>query len=117
MALGFLFDFVIALSLSILVECAVAFLFGYREINVFFAVAMVNLITNPLLNYSILVVQSLNLFQVNIYVLLILELVVVLAEWRMLLYSVGGSAKKLLILSFVMNLCSFLSGLVLFTLF
>jgi len=117
MVLGVLFDFMIALSLTILIECAVVFLFGFREKNVFLAVAIINLITNPLLNYFILVVRSLNLFQVNIFVLLILELVVVLAEWRMLLYSVSGSSKELLILSFSMNMCSFLSGLVLFTLF
>ena len=114
--LGVLVGFMTALSLSILIECVIALGFGFRERSFFLAVATTNLITNPILNYSILIIQSLNLFRVDFFVLLIFELVVVLVEWRMLVFSVSGSAKKLLILSLVMNLCSFASGLLLFSL-
>jgi hypothetical protein len=114
--LGVFVDFMIALSLAIFVESLVAIMFGFRKRNVFLAVAAINLITNPILNYSILIIQSLNLFRVDFFILLIFELVVVLVEWRMLIFSVLGSAKKLLMLSLVMNLCSFASGLLLFSL-
>jgi len=104
----------IALLLTILIEWVVVIMFGFRERSIFFAVAAINLITNPILNYSILIIQSLNLFRVDFFVLLIFELVIVLVEWRMLVFSVCESAKKLLVLSLVMNLCSFASGLLLF---
>jgi hypothetical protein len=114
--LGVFVDFMIALSLAIFIESLVAVPFGFRERSVFLAVAAINLITNPILNFSILIIHSLNLFRVDFFVLLIFESVVVLVEWRMLVFSVYGSAKKLLMLSVVMNLCSFASGLFLFSL-
>jgi hypothetical protein len=112
--LGVFVDFMIALSLTILLELVVVIVFGFRERRAFFAVAAINFITNPLLNYSILIIRSLNLFRVDFFVLLIFELIVVLVEWRLLVFSVCGSAKKLLMLSLVMNLFSFASGLLLF---
>jgi hypothetical protein len=112
--LGVFVDFMIALSLTILLEWVVVIVFGFRERRVFFAVAAINFITNPILNYSILIIRSLNLFVVDFFVLLIFELIVVLVEWRLLVFSVCGRAKKLLMLSLVMNLFSFASGLLLF---
>jgi len=110
-------DFAIALSLTIIIECSVVFAFGFRTRNDLLAVTGINLITNPLLNCFISIAKGLNLFQVNIFSLLLLELIVVLAEWRMLVYSVDGSTRKLLIISFVMNMCSFSAGLILFNSF
>lgn len=112
--LGVFVDFMIALSLTILIEWVVVIAFGFRDRSVFFAVAAINLITNPILNFSILIIQSLNLFRIDFFVLLIFELVVVFVEWRLLVFSVWGSSKRLLLLSLVMNLCSFASGLLLF---
>jgi len=105
-----------ALFLSILIECVIAFAFGFRERNLFLAVATINLITNPILNYSILVIQSLNLFRVDFFVLLIFEFGVVVVEWKLLAFSAFGKAKKLLLLSLAMNSCSFVSGLLIFAL-
>ena len=116
MALGVIADFIVALSLAILIECFVAIVFGFRQSRDILAVAAINLITNPILNYSILIIKSLNLFRVDFFVQLIFESVVILVEWRMLVFSVGESNKKLLILSLVMNLSSFASGLLLFNL-
>jgi len=114
--LGVFVGFMTALSLSILIECVIVFAFGFRKRRFFLAVATINLITNPILNYSILIIQSLNLLRVDFFVLLFFELVVVLVEWRLLVFSIYVSAKKLLILSLVMNLCSFASGLLIFSL-
>jgi len=110
-------DFAIALSLTIVIECSVAFAFGLRTINALLAVAAINLITNPILNFFITVAKSLNLFQINVFSLLPLELLVIFVEWRMLIYSVNGTTKKMFIVSFVMNMCSFISGLIILSLF
>ena len=109
-------DFAIALILAILIELLVVIAFGFRVKNAFLAVAAINLITNPLLNHSILIIHNFNLFRVDFTVLLIFELIVALVEWRLLVFSVSGDSKKLLILSLVMNLTSFASGLLFFSL-
>jgi hypothetical protein len=114
MVFGVFVDFAIALLFTILVEWGIAFFFGFRTKKDFFVLGAINLVTNPLLNYFILVVQSLSLFRVDLGALAILEGVVVVVEWRMLLYSVVGNSKKFLLLSSVMNLCSFSFVLILF---
>jgi hypothetical protein len=101
------------LVLAILVEWLVLYFFGFRGKNYFFIIVAINLVTNPLMNFFILMVQSLNLFAFNVFSLLLLELAVVAVEWRMLIYLALGDAKKMLAVSLVMNLCSFASGLIL----
>jgi hypothetical protein len=75
---------------------------------------MINLITNPLLNYVIAAIQFLKFFRVNIPTLLIMETLVILAEWGLLTYSLNADSKRMLTASVAMNLSSFLSGLVFF---
>ena len=101
---------VIALILTIVLESIVIYLFGLRRKTDFLAILFINLLTNPLMNYFILVMQSLNLIVFNLSSILIVELVVVIIEWRLLIYSVSGSPKKLLVISLVMNLFSFSFG-------
>ena len=109
--LNVFFGLLTALFLSILIECVIAFVFGFRQRSLFLAVVAINLITNPILNYLILIIQSLALFRVDFFILLIFELVVVFVEWRLLAFSAFGNANKLLLLSLAMNLCSLASGL------
>ena len=106
-------DLLIVLSLTIVIEWAVVFLFGYRDRGVFLVVALINMVTNPLLNYVIAVINYLNLFEVTMPVLLIFESMVILAEWRLLNLATNEGSKKMLILSTAMNLSSFLLGLIL----
>jgi hypothetical protein len=105
--------FIAALSLAIAVEYVVFYAFGFRSIDNFLMIAAINLVTNPLMNYFILAMQSLNLFTLNLLSVLFLELIVVVVEWRMLIYLTLGNAKRLLAISLVMNFCSFGCGLVL----
>jgi hypothetical protein len=105
------FGFLTALILTIIIESFVAFLFGHRGRDTYFAIFAINLITNPVLNYVILIIQSVGLFNINFFYLLLLELIVILVEWRMLVYVLSVSSKKLLSLSMIMNLGSFLFGL------
>jgi hypothetical protein len=104
---------VIALILTIVLESIVIYLFGLRRKTDFLAILFINLLTNPLMNFFILVIQSLNLMTFNLYSIVIVELVVVIVEWRLLIYSVSESPKKLFVISLVMNLFSFSFGVIL----
>ncbi len=114
MAVSVIVDLLIVLSLTVVIEWAVVFLFGYRNIGVFLVVALINMVTNPLLNFAIALIQHLNLFEVNVPVLLIFESAVILVEWRLLNLAISGGSRRALLLSAVMNLTSFLLGLILF---
>jgi hypothetical protein len=103
----------IALVLTIVLEWLVIYLFGLRKKTDFLAILFINLLTNPLMNYFILVMQSLHLITFNLFSILVVELIVVIAEWRLLIYSVSGNQKKLFVISLVMNLFSFSFGLIL----
>jgi hypothetical protein len=107
--------FLLALFLTIFIESIIVFLFGFRVRTFFLGVLAINFVTNPALNYSILVIQSLTLLRIGFWVLLFFEIIVVFVEWRLLAFTSSASGKKLLLLSTVMNLCSFALGLVIFS--
>lgn len=107
-------SFIAALLLTIGAESLAAFLMGYRG-RVFFAVlALVNLMTNPLLNYILLLVPMLGLERWYYPILALLELGVVLVEWRILRYALQREPKSLLLLSALVNAASFLAGVLIF---
>ena len=103
--------FFIALILTISIEVPIGLFFGLRKKTEISAIILVNVITNPLLNYLIYITRVFTTFNINIVEIILLELVVVLVEWRLLLFSLRLNQKKLLILSFFMNLFSFLMGI------
>ncbi len=100
-----------ALFLTIAIELAVAFVFGFRKKTEMLAVIFVNLITNPVLNYFVIFGEHFSLFKINFTVTLLLEILVVLVEWRLLVYALREKSGKLLVLSFGMNLCSYIVGI------
>jgi hypothetical protein len=103
--------FILALILTILIEVGVARLFGLKEKKELLTVVLVNVITNPLLNYLILVNAYFHLIGQSQILILIIEALVVLVEWRILVWALSQRAKKMFLLSLVMNACSFLVGL------
>jgi hypothetical protein len=79
-------------------------------------VALVNLITNPLLTYLLAVASRTGAWAVypsaGFIVLFITgEVAVVVAEWRLLLWALGGSGSRMLRVSFAMNAASALAGI------
>lgn len=106
--------YLVALLLTILIEVFVALMFGFRSKNEILSVILVNLITEPVLNYFLLINSYFSLVTVNIQFLLLLETIVILVEWRLLVYALQRNSKRLLVLSLVMNLASFALGLSLF---
>jgi hypothetical protein len=103
------------LILTILIEETVIFLFGYKNKNTFMIIALVNVITNPIANYIVMTNNIFNIIKPNISLVIILEVLIVYIEWKILEYALPNQEKQsYLILSIIMNLASFLAGIILF---
>jgi hypothetical protein len=105
-----------ALTLTIAVEVPVAALLGLRSRRAVAAVALVSVVTNPPLNFVLLALGlALPGFAENAaaYWLTVaaLEVLAVLAEWRLLLWVLGGESRRMLVVSAAMNAASFGAGL------
>jgi len=105
--------FLLALLSTLFVEAGVAWLYGFRSGRSQWMVALVNVITNPALNVFLLLLAWLGV-EVSLWLVLPLEGVVVLAEWGLLVYALGGPKGRLLALSLAANAASFLAGVLLF---
>ena len=103
-----------ALILTIVIEVIIAWLFGLRSKRELLTVLLINVITNPLLNYLITVNGYFHLVSRTNLLILCLEVVVVLVEWRLLVWVLRQKVKKMLVLSVAMNAASYLAGLLIF---
>ena len=97
-------------------ELPVAAALGLRDRRSLGAVACVSLITNPLLNWTGWALASVVDWASSpagvLAFLVPAETLVVLVEWRLLLWALGGSSRRMLMVSAVMNAASALAGLV-----
>jgi len=107
-------NYFIALLLAIVIEITVALFFGYKRTIELLVIILVNIMTSPLLNYFLSLNNYINLVQMNLPMLVFLEIVVVLFEWLLLLFVFQKKPLSLLIMSFIMNLFSYLGGLIIF---
>lgn len=104
-----------ALIVTILIEETVVFLLGYRNKNTFLVVFLVNIITNPIANYILMINNIFHIIRPNISLVTILEVLIVYIEWKILEYALPNQENQsYLILSIIMNLASFLTGIILF---
>lgn len=108
-------SYLAALLLTILIEVLVALIFGYKHKKEICSVILINLITQPVLNYFLLIDSYFSLVAVNIQFTLPLEIIIILVEWQLLVYTLKRESKSLFVLSLVMNLASFAIGLSIFT--
>jgi hypothetical protein len=108
--------FLIPLVLTLVLELFMAYLFGYRKKKEILAITFINLITNPLMNFIILVLAIyFELFyNFSIFYPLVLEFLVIIVEWLLLKYTIDQKSSSLLKLSIVMNLFSLIFGLIIF---
>lgn len=106
--------YLLSLTLTLTVELIVSIIFGYRSKIEILSVILVSLITNPLLNFIFLSNNYFAFLTVNSFTILFLEVVVVLVEWRFLVFALQEKSKKLLVLSVVMNFCSYVAGVLTF---
>jgi hypothetical protein len=105
--------YLLALLLTVTIEVAVAWLFGFRTGRSLLAVAMINCITNPALNFLLLVLAWLGVI-VRLPLVVLLKVLVVVFEWRLYLYVFGHPRGRLFLLSVMANAASFLAGLLIF---
>jgi hypothetical protein len=105
--------YLLALLLTLTIEGGIAYLVGLRKGEYLLAIAMVNVITHLILNYLLLVLGILGI-EVTIVLVILLEILVVVAEWQLLVYAFGNPREKFLITSLLGNAASFLVGILLF---
>ena len=105
--------YLLALLLTLAVEGGVAYWLGLRKRQFLLTVAMINVSTFLPLNYLLLVLGSLGI-NVTLALVILLEMLVVVVEWRLLLYVVGYSNGRLFAISLLGNAASFLIGMLLF---
>jgi hypothetical protein len=107
-----LFNFLKALLLTEVFEAMVAFILGYREKRFYTALILVNIITNPSINCAIMLLYNLKLY--NTFTIPMLEIFVVISEWKLLNYALGKNKKSYLNTAIIINFCSYLFGVLLF---
>jgi MFS family permease len=114
----------VALLLTIVIELAVAWIFKYRTRKEKGSILLINIITNPLANVVALIVVAgyLNLLfpvkyeyykymmLLNLVLIILIEVAVVVAEWKLLVYALKIESRKALKQSILMNLSSFVIG-------
>jgi len=91
-----------------------AWVLGFRKKRELAAVALVNVVTNPPLNFFLALNAQYAFFQIGFSALLFLEALVVLAEWGALTFVFQGKSRKLFRLSLTMNAFSYLIGVIFF---
>lgn len=105
-----------ALILTILIELGVTYVFRYRDKLLNRLIIWVNLLTNPLLNLVLLFLGTLLMIRTDsvgyIIILLLLEVAVVIVEYRIISNIFGKlyTKKNILWLVIVMNFASFTIG-------
>ncbi len=105
-------NYVVALLLSVVIEISVAYIMGFKKRKYFYAVAAINFVTNPVLNYFILLMS--NIMPINFFQIALLEIGVILIEWKLLLHMFDKPKDKFLLYSAVSNVISFIVGLLIF---
>ncbi len=110
-------SFLFPLLLTLIIELFIASIFSYKSKFLLLGIILVNLITNPLLNYFLWLNTFLGFFTITVISLVLLEILVVLIEWILLTLALRQNFKSLLFLSVVINFTSFIVGLIIFKLF
>lgn len=105
-------NFIKALVLTEAVEAMAAFLMGYRDKKFYTVLIIINIITNPMLNCILMILFYFNIK--SLIITLVLEVLVVIVEWRLFVYALNKHDKSYLLLSIIINLSSYIAGLFLF---
>lgn len=103
-------NYLLVLSLTLVIEVVVAIVFGIRQRRGFLAVFLVNIVTHPLLHLLLIILSYFSIPTVNDFVIYGLEIIVVLAEGYLLSYALHKRFKSMLLLSLLMNAASFFIG-------
>ena len=103
--------YLLPLVVTIIIELFVLYLLGFKEKKLYAAVALINLVTNPILNLTLFHTKNL-LFIFGWIYIFFLEAIVIICEYIMLKLIFRDLKLPFLKLSFVLNASSFLIGLI-----
>ncbi len=104
--------FIIALLLTLLIELSLAYALGYRRQEQLIPLTLINAITNPAANWFFILLAFYSI--ANVFSLLLIEIIIVLIEWKLILFSLEIKSKGALKLSIILNTASFLTGVLLY---
>ncbi|MDR1988044.1 MAG: hypothetical protein LBQ24_04820 [Candidatus Peribacteria bacterium] len=88
------------LLITIFFEEGIALIFGFKGRKEVISIILVNIITNPILNYMLFI------FKFDLIIILFFEISVILIEWLLLKFTLKQNSRILLNLSIVMNFVS-----------
>lgn len=108
--MGLWFSLLFGFIISTLLEIAVACAMKYRSRKDLLAVLLVNLITQPTLNYLLFFSHRFNLMKIDFSEICVLEAIITLIEWKLLAYALDRKSSEIFLLSLAMNTTSFLTG-------
>ncbi|MCK4636007.1 MAG: hypothetical protein KAT32_04015 [Candidatus Moranbacteria bacterium] len=109
-----LFGSLLATFLTIVVEIFIALCLNYRKKEILAGVILVNLITHPAFCFFLYTNSLVGIFSLNNFWIIFLEIIITLVEFGLLFFAFRGDWQKWFILSFLMNLGSFLLGKLIF---
>lgn len=105
-------NYLILFILTIVIELAISYIFKFRTKEWALKVLAVNMITHPILYLIIYLLILTGVY--NVFLVIILELIVVVCEWKLFEYISRKKSNKYLKLSFANNAISYILGLVIF---
>ena len=104
-------NYIFLFLLNLIIELCVALLLKYRTITHILGVIAVNGISHPILMLALSVVYKYG--KSVVFLILLLEILVVISEWKLLELMFKKKDFTLLILSITMNTSSYIIGLLL----
>lgn len=106
------------LLLTIIIELGIALLLGIREKKDILNLIVINCITNPILNYIMMVVMYLTFNNIIMYFLFfLLEIMVIIIEYIFYRRKLIFEKLNLLLLSTILNISSVILGFVIYIVF
>lgn len=117
MAINILIQMLWNLSLTIIIEVGIALLLGIKKKDILYLI-IINCITNPILNYIMMIVVYLTSNNIIIYYnFLLFEIMVINSEYRFYRKRLMFKKINLLLLSTVLNISSIILGLIISAVF
>jgi hypothetical protein len=105
--------YLLTLLLTVTIEGGIAYLLGFRTKQSMLVIVLINVITHVSLNYLLVVLGYLGI-DITFASISGLEILIVIAEWQMLVYVFHNPKGRFLIISTLANAASFFIGLLLF---
>ena len=110
----FLIEYLFTLILTVILEISVAFLWGLKKTVELRAILLINLLTHPILHLTIWTISYFYPAIVGFGLILLFEIIIILSEWRLLVLILRKKSEHVLILSSLMNITSFVVGILLY---